>query len=379
MIGIISKTKLPIGLDISDSSIRLVQLEKRGGSLHINGLGRAALPEDLVKNGEISDPSALAAEIGKLIKSPQYGRLDSDQIIMGVPEQKSFLKLMKVEHSGDPQELIRGEIERNIPLRIDELYYDWQIMESATDHDLVMIGASPKSVIDQYVALSSSAGLNLVAIEIEPISIARSLLKEEAPSGAGDCASNYGIIDFGSKRTSMFVYSKNAVLFTVDIPISGKQVTDTIAEKLDISKEQAEKAKTICGLDDDKAQGVVKRILTQHVKDLTEKIKSVITFYNDYYSDRGPINKILLCGGGANIKNLDAILRQETLIETMVGNSMSHITIDHGAFLNSLSSALFTNNPGDAGHTLSNSIIQSLQTTFAVATGLSLRGAFNPS
>ncbi|MCK4554356.1 pilus assembly protein PilM [Candidatus Parcubacteria bacterium] len=223
----------------------------------------------------------------------------------------------------------------------------------------------------------------MVALEIEPISLCRSLLNEEIPKFKGQTDNkNYGIIDIGAKRTSMTIYSKNTILFTVSMPISGKDITDSIAKTLDIKTDQAEKAKIICGLDETRAQGIIKNILSEMIEELIKKIKETINFYNDHYSSREPINQILLCGGGANIKNLDKIIGQAIAIEVKPGDALINLTEErekfskiltekHSLEINSIKEQKKSKNQPKAL-----SIIQDTSLTFATAIGLALRGVF---
>jgi Tfp pilus assembly PilM family ATPase len=169
----------------------------------------------------------------------------------------------------------------------------------------------------------------------------------------------------------MFVYSGNAILFSISIPFSGNQITELISEKLEISRIQAEKAKIICGLDESKAQGVVKKILDSQVRDLISKIKEVVTYFNDYYSERGPLDKIIITGGGSRIKNIDKLVSDEILIETIVGDPLINLSGGEN-IINSLSSC--AKNGKKASPSKNSRIIQiDSPTIYSTAIGLALR------
>ena len=370
----------PIGLDISDLSLKFVQLNKVRDKITIQAMGRTSLPAGLIKDGEIKNKKEVAKKIKKLIANPQFGKAASEEIISCLPETKTFIKLIEIERTPTPlSEIISNEIGKHIPIPIDELYYDWQIIKTLNGKQLVLIGAAPQNIVNQYIDLLKEAGHSITAMEIEPISICRSLLSEEALKAAGPFEKNYGIIDIGAKRTSMIIYSKNTILFTASMPISGEEATNRVAETLKIKASQAEKAKIVCGFDEKKADGIIKNILFDMTQKLIKKIHEVMEFYGAHFSDRGLINEILLCGGGANIKNLGKIISKEFSIPVKHGNALVNLSEANEKFSNILKEKHSLeinlnkkNNKKNQNKALS--ITQNSSLTFATAVGLALRG-----
>ncbi len=311
----------PIGLDISDLSLKLVQLKNSGRKIKIQALGKIDLEDGLIKNGEIKNKQATAKAINKLIAKPKIGTISSRDVVACLPEAKTFIKLIKIEKSpNNIADIIGTEIQKYIPMSIKEIFVDWQIIGEQEDKYLVLIGAAPQNIVNQYINLLNEAKLSVSALEIESTAICRSILAEESPKFKGAYNKNYGIIDIGAKRTSMIIYSKNTIVITISIPISGLEITRRIAKTLDIKNKQAEKAKIICGLDKNKAQGIISDILSDMIKNLNNKINETINFYNNHYHNLGPLNEFILCGGGANIKNLSQIISQAHKINTRDGN-----------------------------------------------------------
>jgi type IV pilus assembly protein PilM len=272
-------------------------------------------------------------------------------------------------------------------LAVSEIYYDWQVIEESVDKYFVLIGAAPKNIVDQYTAMLDEAKLSPVALEIEPVAIARCLLKEEAAGAKSKIAgakanpsagANYGLIDIGADHTSMIFYSGNTILFTFSMPISGEGITAKISKALSLSREQAEKAKIICGMDEAKANGVIREILAEMIKNLVEKIKEAVQYYESYFGQRGPLKQILLSGGGANIIDLAKIIGQELSTEILVADALININESKEKFNNffmekhSLDSKI-----GKIFSEVKNlSIKQNSSSAYATAIGLALRGIF---
>lgn len=380
----------PIGLDISDLSLKLVQLGKTRDKIKIKALGKLNLPKDIITKGEIKNKPELIKAVKKIMSAPLFGQVNSEEVVACLPESKTFIKLIEIQKSPNAlTDIIGSEIEKHVPLAASEIYYDWQVIEDSADKYSVLIGAAPKEIVNQYTAMLDEAKLSPVALEIEPVAIARGLLKEEAPNSKpiifGEkiklkTGINYGLMDIGADHTCMIFYSGNTILFTVSMPISGEEITAKISKALTLTKAQAEKAKIICGMDETKANGVIKEILAEMIKSLVTKIKEAIQYYENYFSQYGPLNRILLSGGGANITNLAKIMSQELLIEVKMADALINLNEDQDKF-NEFFTEKHTldleitklSSPGERKNL---SVKQNYSSTYATAIGLALRGIF---
>ena len=378
----------PVGLDISDLSIKLVQLNKIRGKIKIQALGKLTLPPGIIANGVINDRAELIKAIKKIIAAPGYGKVSSEEAVVCLPESKTFIKRIEVAKSPNSlADVIGAEIEKHVPMSKSEIYYDWQVTAELADKYQVLIGAAPKEIVDQYAQLLDDAKLSVAAMEIEPTAICRCLLKEEAPEAKPAAAPlkpgrtaplNYGIIDIGANHTCLIFYSDNTIVFSVSMPISGEEITAKISRTLDLTPEQAEKAKIICGLDETKANGVIKKILEETIKNLISKIKEALDFYENYYG--GKLNKILLCGGGGNITELGKIIAQEFSIKVETADALTNLDETGEKFnpifmeKHSFDAKLLKNDSSREGNNLS--IQQNSGSTFTTAIGLALRGIF---
>ena len=390
----LNKSIYPLGLDISDLSLKLVQLNKIRDKIKIQAIGKINLPPGIIESGEIKNKPELINAIKKLTSSPKYGKVSSDEVTVCLPESKTFIKLIEVAKSPNSlSEVIGTEIEKHVPMSINEIYYDWQVIENKAEKYQVLIGAAPKNIVNQYTELLDEAKLFPVALEIEPMAICRGLLVEESPSFKKTKkfsnfkstpekikAKNYALIDIGACHTSMIFYAHKTILFTVSIPITGEQITASIAQTLEISKEQAEKAKIVCGLDENKAQGIIKNILEEVIKKLIKKINEAIQFYQSHYAESGPLEEILICGGGANIKNLTDILKEATSTPVRLADALINLAEAKEKFTEILAEKhlfeinLIQKNSRQKNKTLA--ISQNSSLTFTTAIGLALRGIF---
>jgi type IV pilus assembly protein PilM len=311
----------PIGLDISDFSIKLAQLKKSGNKIKIQALGKIDIPRGLLDSGEIVNQKELVKYIRKIISHPDFGKVIGKEAAICLSEGKTFLKITEIEkHLPDKDKAIRGELEKHVPVSSDDLYYDWQIIGDSGHSHLVLIGAAPKKLVNDHLDLLQEAHLTASAVETEPISVCRCLLESENPAIKKADRKNSAIIDIGATDASLTFYAKNTILFSVNLPISGEKITQKIASALEIDHEQAEKVKILYGLVNNVQESVAEKIIDAVADELKIKCTEAITFFNHHFSAWGPIETIILCGGGANIKNLDKLLEKETGIKTVRGD-----------------------------------------------------------
>ena len=317
----------PLGLDISDRILKMVQLKKTRDKVKLQGLGKYRLHKGVIDDGIIKDQSSFAKAVRALMNNPIFGGFSSNEVIACLPDSKTYIKLIEVPASPNRlNDVVRTEIEKYIPLPTKEIYFDWQLIGSTGNEHQILIAASPRQLADSYIEALSAAKLSVVGLELESLSLCRALLAEENSTYQGQYNNNYCLIDIGATHTSLTIYSKNTIILSVSLPISSDEVTKKIAGALEIKLSQAEKAKIICGLDKSQAQGIVYNILSKMVNHLVDRLTETLNFYSDHFSDRGPISQIIVCGGGARIKNLEQIIGNATGIVTVIGNSIRHLS-----------------------------------------------------
>lgn len=316
--------KYPFGLDISDNSLRLAQIKKYGKKLRVVSFNELMLPEGIMEMGDIKNADLLTENIKKLIATAKGKKVQSKHVVAVLPETKTFIKLLKiyVEDLETLPKVLAQEMTKHIPFAINEIYFDWQSIGTfrPKHENEILVGAAPIEVVDAYIAVIKNADLIPLALEIEAAAISRSIL----PLNGNEHEWGSIIIDMGASRSSLIVYDKNAVQFTMSLPLSGNDITKKISQKLEIEYKKAEAAKILCGLDDEKCRGALKKILYSSIDNLIAKIEEAMRFYEET-AGNGAIKKFILSGGGSQLIGLDRVLTEKFNIPTERGNPLLHI------------------------------------------------------
>ncbi|MFA6918596.1 MAG: type IV pilus assembly protein PilM [Patescibacteria group bacterium] len=313
--------KKAFGLNISDTTLRLIQLDEKGKKTYVQSYNEITLPKGCICGGEINDHKTFLENFNKLIKTRLgHGQL-SREIVCSLPESKTFLKF--IEFPVCAKEEIKNKIwetlPQHLPMNIEDMYLDWQIINQDTNSIKVLVGASSKPIVDSYIQAIDSVGFVPVILEIEAVAITR-LLAESVSDLEPQI-----IIDIGANRTGLFLYDNNTIKFTVSLPISGNKITNLIKETLDLDLEKAEKAKIVCGLDRNKCHGALLEIFSDTIDELVSSIEKAMSFYYDDFSDARKITKVTLCGGGSNMLGITQVIAEKLGLKVEVSNPWQNI------------------------------------------------------
>lgn len=315
------------GLDISQSKLRLAQVQTHRRKKTITTLRELAVPDGVIVEGSVADVAALTQLVSAMYRGHHRGeRPAGNGVISVLPESKTFIKLITI---GGPASapivpLLEEEIPRHIPLPLEDLYYDWQAIGPATHgKQSILVGAAPRALVDSYLTVLRGAGLVPFALEIEAVAITRCLLPWEGISASESLM----IIDIGAARTGLIVTRGGVIQFTVSLPISGVKITHQIAATLNISLAEAEQSKIVCGLDDERCRGALRRVLDGTLDELTRKIEAAISFYAENYAGHPPITALVLTGGGANFIHIERVLSEKLRLPVTIANPLTNVTL----------------------------------------------------
>ncbi len=331
------------GLDISDLSLKIIKLKKVRRTFNLVSFGEEEISPGIIKRGVIKDEEQLSKIIKESLTKIKGEKLKTEYVAVSLPEEEAFLQVIQMPQMAveDLKSAVIYEAENYIPLPIDQVYLDSQIIppiQNHLDHFDVLLAALPKKIVDSYLSCFKKSGLQPIYFEIESSAIARSLIKGGA--------TNYPalLIDLGATRTSFIVFAGKAVRFTSSIPVSSSNFTEIIAKNLGVGLTEAESLKIKYGLEE-KIQlkiknektlrkverGKIFEALVPALVDLTQQIKRHLEYYQTHAfhehlppNDKG-VGKIFLCGGGANLKGLPELLALEFKIPVELGNPWVNI------------------------------------------------------
>jgi len=291
------------GLDLSDLSVKAFQLVRDSKIDKIRGFASQEIPAGNIEDGRIINQDQVAEYIRRAITTARPKKINTKKVICSVPESKAFLRTITIPKMSEEEagEAIKWEIEASIPLAVDQVYYDWQFIEdgaSKNKQQLLTVAVS-KEVVDELTAVLEKAGLEIYGLELESIASVRSLISQKAkPTDV------VLITDIGAQRTSFIITEGNIPFFTSSIPFSSEGMNDSIAKTLNIDLKEAERIKIIHGIGEFDEDPTVYEAVKSLLENLIVEIEKTIDFYLNMSKESAEIKKIILCGGGSNLKGI---------------------------------------------------------------------------
>ena len=334
-----NKTPKVFGLDISGNSLKVFEFEKKGGATSIKSYTNAPLPKTLINADVITDHATFAHVLKAALEKPLFGRFDTVYAVANLPETKSFVRVIQIPKMSDAEaeNAVPFEAESFIPLPIDQVYLDWQKLSESEDKMNILIIASPKDFVDSYLDVLEKSGIKPVALEVESQSCHRALIDPSLKE-------TLLIVDMSANRTSLIMVEDGNLQFTSTIPFAGNSFTDSVAKSLGVSLAKAEIIKYKVGIDNTAEYPNIKTSLLPVLGNLSAEIKNILRFHGEH-SDK-KVNKIILTGGSARLKNLPEFLAAEFTdlpgMKVEIGNPWHTIANIHSAAMEDSESLQYT-------------------------------------
>ncbi|MEK7588964.1 MAG: pilus assembly protein PilM [Patescibacteria group bacterium] len=312
--------KMPsFGLDISDESLKFIELVATKDGIKIGKYGEKKIPSGIVESGKIIDPKKME-EILLVLKKEQKIK----SVRVSLLENQIYLFSVSLEKEGltSVREAIELSLEEHIPIPAPEAIFDYEIL-SETDTMLeLQVAAIPENVIDSYLTVFKDCNLTVHSFELEPQAITRAIIKK------GD-VETYMIVDFGETRTGIFIVSRGIVMFTSTLEIGGSSLNNMIQKSFNVSFEEADKMKKEYGLQRNTVNRELFSVLLNSVSILRDEIVKHQLYWNTHKDEDGKsspqIKKVLLCGGDSNLIGLAEYLSVSMKTTVEMANVWSNI------------------------------------------------------
>jgi type IV pilus assembly protein PilM len=319
-------SKSLVGLDIGSSSVKAVELSKKGKSkeFDLTHVGVAKLAPEAIVQGAFLNSSAIVDAIREAVET---ARIKTKNVAAAVSGHSLIVKRVSlpVMTRDELDEQIRWEAEQYIPFDVNEVNLDFQILDSSTAEGQmdVLLVAAKKDLIDDYVQVINEAGLTPAAIDVAAFAV------ENAFEGNYDVKLEevIALVNIGAQVVNINVVSGGSPSFTRDITTAGNHYTEEIQKALAISFEEAERIK-LGGRKPEDSQEVVPQEVEQAMQSVTETVIGEISRSLDFYGATtadSRIERVLLSGGGANVAGFRAAFQERTGIDVEVLNPLARM------------------------------------------------------
>jgi len=303
-----------VGFDISDQSVKYVELVPTTRGLRLGVYGVTSIPLGLVSSGKIVDQSRLVDILVALKKEKQM-----KYIRVSLPEEQiySFRHQVPIIPYKEIRDTLELSLEEHIPISAADATFDFEIVGETTEGYDVQVSAVSTTLVSSYVDTFSKASYIPLSFELEGAALARALVLK------GDLGT-YLIADFGETRTGISIVSGGVVLFTSTVDIGGYGLTKMLEKGFGIPFAEAEKLKRTYGLQKTHDNMDLFSVLLNGISVLRDEINKHLIYWQTHKDEdgkeRAAVDKILLSGGNANMHGLVEYLGQSLRMKVELGN-----------------------------------------------------------
>jgi len=302
-----------IGFDISDHSIKFLELLKGEGGFKLGRLGEVLVPVGVVEGGELKNLEAF-----KQILIELKNKWHFDNVFISLPDDHAYtfgltLPLMKVEEIAGSIEL---QIEEYVPLPGPEVVFDFNLIEPNDVVNKISVGVSAisRKIIESYQTVFTSAGLHLLAIGTQGGAVTRTLTERGKKS-------EIVIVDLGKNHTAIFWVKNGTVIHSATAPVGGEAMTNNLQKVLKIDFAEAEKIKMTKGLLRSDENKMAFESMIPVASAIREEIERRISFWLDQEKmSLADLEQIMLVGGQALLPGLVEYLGSHLGRPVVLGN-----------------------------------------------------------
>lgn len=314
-----------IGLDIGSSSVKAVQLKKKGSEWALHAFGMQPLGPQTIVDGTIMDQGAVSDAIRQLWRRL---KLKSKDVAIAIAGHSVIIKKISVPMM-KPDELaanIRNEAEHHIPFGREDVEIDYHVTNPATlsgQTELLLVAAK-KEVVSDYVQVVRDAGLLPQIVDVA------------AFASQNGYEANYTvkpdetmvIINVGAAITNINIVRGGVALFTRDVTIGGNAFTEEIQKQMGVAADEAEAYKVGGTQDQD---GVVPHEVVRVLDGVAEVMAGEFQRSLDFFmatTAEANISRIVLAGGSAKVASLHRAIERRSRLPSEVADAWKRIEID---------------------------------------------------
>jgi type IV pilus assembly protein PilM len=318
------KAKPVVGLDISSTSVKLLELSRQGDRYRVESYAVKALPPNAVVEKNINELEAVAEVIKSLT---QFAKCKTRNAAVAVAGSAVITKVIEMPAglTDDAMEIqITLEADQYIPYPLEEVAIDFEVQnvsERNPEQVDVLLAACRRENVDLRVDVLELAGLQAKIVDVEAYTLERafSLIVEQLEDQEDQVVA---VVDIGATMTTLSVLVDGKTIYTREQLFGGKQLTEEIQRRYGLSTEEAGLAKKQGGLPDDYESEVLEPFKDAVVQQVTRSLQ--FFFSSSQYND---VDHIVLAGGVASMAGLPELIEEKLGTQTSVANPFANMSI----------------------------------------------------
>ncbi|HAD09138.1 MAG TPA: pilus assembly protein PilM [Porticoccaceae bacterium] len=320
------KVKPLLGVDITSSTVKLLELSKSGSGYKVESYMVKPLPPNTVVEKVIKDTDALADVMRKVVAQAKVKNKNAAVAVAGSAVITKVIEMPADLSDEGVESQLSVEADQYIPYPLDEVALDFELIgpsEDNADQMDVMLAACRRETVDARAEALEIAGLNPKVVDVEVFAVERAFqLIADQMEDLGEQV--VAIVDVGATMLTLSVLVEGKTLYTREQAFGGRQVTEEIQRRYGLSYEEAGQAKKQGGLPEDYES----EILSPFKEALIQQISRSLQFFFSS-SQYNYVDQLILAGGVAPMEGLREEVEEKLGLPTMIANPFVNMAVSN--------------------------------------------------
>jgi len=316
-----------LGLDISSTSVKLLELSKSGGDYKVESYGVEPLPENAVVEKNISDVEGVGEAIARLVERCKTKVKLAAVAVAGSAVITKTIEMSAALNEDEMETQLQVEADQYIPYPLEEVALDFEVQgpsPRSEEQVEVLIAACRLENVEMREAALELGGLKAKVVDIEAHCLQRAfdLVRDQFAADDDEDDQVIAIVDIGATMTTLSVLTSGGAPYTREQLFGGKQLTEEIQRRYSLSVEEAGLAKKQGGLPEDYDTEVLQPFKEAVVQQVT---RSLQFFYSSSAYD--DVDHIILAGGTSSIDGLADMVAAKLGTPCSIANPFSNMSL----------------------------------------------------
>lgn len=326
--ALFGRKKVPLlGVDISSTSVKLLELSKSGNRYRVEAYAVEPLPPNSVMEKNITDVQLVGEAVGRAVKKSGSRLKTAACAVAGSAVITKIITMPSDLTEEEMESQIQVEADQYIPYPLEEINLDFEVLgPSETDPNRVnvLLAASRSDNVDVRVAALELGGLTAKVVDVEAFALESSvgLIARSDPTDYGNLVA---VADIGATMTTLSVLEDFNIIYTREQMFGGRQLTEEIMRRYGLSYEEAGLAKRQGGLPDNYEPEVLEPFKFSMVQEVNRALQF---FFSS--SKYGAVDSIILAGGCASIPGVAEMIEEKTGTTVRPANPFANMAVASG-------------------------------------------------
>jgi type IV pilus assembly protein PilM len=313
-----------VGVDISSTAVKLLQLVQSGGRYRVEHYAVEPLPPNAVVEKNIVEVEAVGEAIKRAVSRSGVKIKHAAAAVAGSSVITKIIPMQGDLDADAMEDMVQSEASNYIPYPIEEVSMDFEVLGVVPNNPemvQVLLAASRTENVELRQSALDIGGLTARVIDVEAFAMENAFkLVADQLSAPKDAV--VALVDIGATMTTLNVLRNQRTIYTREQVFGGKQLTDEVMRRYGMSYEEAGMAKRQGGL----PESYEVEVLEPFKEALVQQVNRLLQFFYAG-SDFNRVDQIVLAGGCAAIAGIARMVEDQIGVPTVVANPLANMSL----------------------------------------------------